>query len=147
MTIDELLTAIDDLRKAYEEWANLEVAYQGTSRGAEYRQFASRLLATASLAVMDDFSQPTYDALTTLADEIRRLQARITELETFGDPVMLLEHAQMKARIEAAAAIPARDYNWGAGKGVGDEEFLYGNASGANEMRAEFRKALELVGK
>lgn len=74
-----------------------------------------------------------------MASEICGLQTRITELETFDDPVMLLEHAQMKARIEAAAAIeeafPAFGYPTD-----------YAQAASANEMRAKFRAALGLEG-
>lgn len=64
-------------------------------------------------------------------------QARIVELETFDSPVTLLEHAQMKARIEAAAAI---------GEDVAAQDFplYYAYSDGANSMRAQFRKALEI---
>jgi hypothetical protein len=70
-----------------------------------------------------------------LASEICGLQARLTELETFDSPVTLLEHAQMKARIEAVAAIPALELI---------ETYNHVQVDAANEMRAQFRKALEL---
>lgn len=77
-----------------------------------------------------------------LLDTMRALeaaQARITELETFGDAAMLLEHAQMKARIEAAAAIAANAAATGA-----IIDMFY--EKGWDECRAEFRAALELEG-
>jgi len=45
MTIEELLTAIDELQAATNEWRDLEVSYQGTSRGSEYRSLAAAKMA------------------------------------------------------------------------------------------------------
>ena len=68
-------------------------------------------------------------------------QARIVELETFDSPVTLLEHAQMKARIEAAAAIAERDRDSARWNG---SSIVKAEATAWNAARAEFRKALEL---
>lgn len=56
------------------------------------------------------------------------------------DTMRALEAAQM--RIEAAAAIEQRAYDYGVGKRGGDEEIMYGNANGWNECWYAFRKAL-----
>lgn len=79
-----------------------------------------------------------------MASEICGLQTRITELETFDDPVMLLEHAQMKARIEAAAGILARDLMLPDVSDPKDDARDLGEMTGWNQCREQFRKALGL---
>lgn len=82
-------------------------------------------------------------AINGLEAENTRLRTRITELETFGDAAMLLEHAQMQARIEAAAGIGFMAHDFTV---TDDIEHYFGKVDGWNACLLEFRAALGLGG-